>query len=123
MSEKPAKLNLDILYPDQRAALIQELDGATVVITDNLVKAYKDGKELDAHLDMIGGVLRLDNAEGIYRVSADGEESDQGEQKPNAEMTNLVSDIWAKRTNRVSDEQAVANLKNVYANRQAQFTA
>lgn len=115
MSE-PAILNLSVLYDDQRAELIKELEGATVVVTENLVRAYRDGKELDAHLDMIGNILRMDNPEGIYRVSAETP-------APKPEGNNPIAEIWAKRTGRVSDEEAVARLKDVYANRQAQFTA
>ena len=116
-----SKLDLSAFDEEQRQALEQELQGAVVVITDGLIKAYRDGKELeDAHLDLIGGPLRIHNEHGYYSVG--GNNSDQAEQKPSAEMTNLVSDIWAKRTGRMSDADAVARLKDVYSHRQAQFT-
>ena len=69
MSKTP-RLNLSMFHDEERNGLMDELDGAEILITGSTIKAFgADGKEIPAHLDMIASILRIENQPGYYIVS------------------------------------------------------
>ena len=117
------KLNISGFPDGYSAVAMKELKDADIFVSEAGIRIFAaDGAELDpGRYHWLTNVIRQHNPEGHYSgVSIEGNKPTEPFQPS---MNRLASEVWAKRNPRPSDAEAVANLKNVYANRQAQFTA